>query len=56
MTALAVNTFLGYFKKFKKIMGYVNVVAGALLIIIGALVVTDYLNMISERLLSLFAK
>jgi hypothetical protein len=37
-------------------MGYVNKAAGWLLVVIGVLVVTDKLNLISERLLGLFAK
>ena len=56
LTALATHSFLGYFNRFKKVMAHVNVVAGILLIVIGALIMTDYLNVISERFLMLFAK
>jgi len=56
LTALAVNSFLKFFNRFKTVMGYVNKAAGWLLVVIGVLVVTDKLNLISERLLGLFAK
>lgn len=56
ITAVAIHSFLKYFNKFKPLMAGINKVAGALLVLIGILVVTDSLNMISEKLLSVFAK
>ena len=56
LTALATHTFLGYFNRFKKVMAHVNVVAGVLLIVIGLLITTDYLNVITEKVLMLLPK
>lgn len=56
LTALAINTFLKFFNKFKNVMGYVNKAAGWLLVLIGVLVVTDKLNVISEWFLGFFSK
>ncbi len=56
ITALATHSFLRYFNRFKKVMSRINIVAGVLLMIVGVLIITDSLNMISERVLSLFVK
>jgi cytochrome c-type biogenesis protein len=56
LTALAINTFLRFFNKFKKAMGYINKVAGAMLVLIGILILTNSLNAISEKALSLFGQ
>lgn len=56
LTALAVNSFLGFFNRFKKFIGAINMVAGIFLIVVGLLVATNYLAVISERLLDAFAK
>ncbi|MCM8760527.1 MAG: cytochrome c biogenesis protein CcdA [Candidatus Omnitrophica bacterium] len=55
-TALATHSFLGYFNRFKRVMAGVNVIAGIFLIIIGILIMTDYLNVLSEKMLSIFSK
>ncbi len=44
------------FNHFKKAMAYINMAAGGLLIIIGIMIITDSMNLISEKALSLFAK
>ncbi len=56
ITALAVNYFLGYFKKFQKVIGAINIIGGIFLIIIGILVATNYLSVISGRLLGAFTR
>jgi cytochrome c-type biogenesis protein len=56
LTAMAINTFLKFFNKFKKAMGYINKVAGAMLVLIGILILTNSLNMISQKALSLFGQ
>ncbi len=56
LTGLAINSFLGYFERFKKIIGAINVVGGVFLVIVGILVMTNYLTIISERFLSAFTK
>ena len=56
LTALAINSFLKFFNKFKNIMGYINKVAGAFLVLVGILIITDSLNMISEKVLGLFGR
>jgi len=56
LTALAVNSFLEYFNRFKKLIAYVNVASGIFLIVVGALIMTNYMNIISERFLGAFTK
>ncbi len=56
ITAIAMHSFLAYFNRFKSVMANINKIAGGLLIIIGILIITDSLNMITEKVLSIFAK
>ena len=56
LTALAIHSFLKFFNRFKKVMVHINKVSGAMLIIVGILIMTDSLNMISGKILSLFAR
>jgi cytochrome c-type biogenesis protein len=56
ITALAADLVLEKFKKFEKAVGVINVVAGVFLIIVGFLVVTNYLAVISERLVGAISK
>jgi len=56
LTAMLVNSFLEHFNRFKKVIGAINLVSGIFLIIVGALVATNYLQVISERLLGAFTK
>lgn len=56
LTALAIDHFLLYFNKFKKVLGVVNVVGGIFLVIIGLLVMTNYLAVISEKALGAFTR
>ncbi len=56
LTALAINSFLKFFNRFKNVMGIINKVAGVLLILVGILILTDSLNMISEKVLSVFGQ
>jgi len=56
ITALVINSFLGYFNKIKKLISAINIIGGVFLIIVGVLVATNYLSVISERLLSSFTK
>jgi cytochrome c-type biogenesis protein len=56
ITALAVNTFLEYFNRFKKVISVVNTAGGIFLIIVGILVATNYLAVISDRLFAVFTK
>jgi cytochrome c-type biogenesis protein len=56
LTALLVNTFVVYFNKIKKFIGIINVVRGIFLIIVGALIMTNYLNVVALKLEMLFAK
>jgi cytochrome c-type biogenesis protein len=53
ITALAINRFMKFFNKFKKVMGYVNIVGGILLVIVGIMIMTDSLNKISQIFLTL---
>jgi cytochrome c-type biogenesis protein len=55
-TGLAVNYFLEYFNKFKNVLRIVNIVGGVLLIIVGILVATNYLPVISGHLLKTFTR
>lgn len=56
ITALVINSFLAYFKKFQKVIGVINIIGGVFLIIVGFLVATNYLSVISARLASPFTK
>lgn len=56
LTALAIHSFLKYFNRFKNIMAGVNKVAGAFLILVGILIITDSLNAIAAKFLELFSK
>lgn len=56
ITALAMHSFLAYFNRFKKVMAHINVLAGILLILVGIMIMTDSMNVISEKVLSLFSK
>lgn len=56
ITAIAMHSFLAYFNRFKKVMAHINKIAGALLILVGVLIITDSLNVISEKVLNIFVK
>jgi len=56
LTALLVNSFLEYFNRFKKILNVVNIVGGVFLVIVGILVMTNYLTVIGNRLFSTIIK
>ena len=56
LTALLINTFVTYFNRLKKFMGVVNIISGVFLVIIGILIMTNYLNIIVAKLSGLFAK
>lgn len=56
VTGLAVNYFLEYFKKLQKFISVINIIGGVFLIIVGILVATNYLSVISERLLGAFTR
>jgi cytochrome c-type biogenesis protein len=55
-TGLAVNYFLEYFNKIKNMIRVINIVGGIFLVIVGILVMTNYLSIISEKLLQSFTK
>ena len=55
-TAVIINYSLEYFDKFKKFLKAVNIIGGIFLIIVGIMMATNYLNVISERLLSAFTR
>lgn len=56
LTALAMHSFLRYFNRFKKAMAHVNKISGALLVIVGILIMTDSLNTISYKVLAFFGR
>ena len=56
LTGLLVDLFLEYFNKFKKLISTINIVGGVFLIIVGILVATNYLSVISEKFLAVFTK
>jgi len=56
VTALLVNSFLGQLNKFQKVIAVINRVGGIFLIIVGILLATNYLSVISERVLSSFTR
>jgi cytochrome c-type biogenesis protein len=54
ITSLLINKFLEYFNRFKNVVRTINIVGGVFLIIVGILVMTNYIAVISEKLLVLF--
>lgn len=56
LTAILINSFLEYSSKLQKVMRWINVIGGVFLIIVGALVATNYLAVISEKILSSFTR
>ncbi len=50
LSALAFNSFLTYFSKFSRYLRIVSIVSGIFLIIIGFLLVFDYLSVLSQYL------
>lgn len=51
--ALAVNRFLHFFARFKRALPVVNAVAGALLVLVGALVFSGYFTLLNGYLIQL---
>lgn len=56
LTGLIINSFLAYFNRFRKVISIINIIGGIFLIIVGILVLTNYLSVISDRLLGGFSK
>ena len=56
LTALVINSFLAGFAKFQKVIRVINIVGGVFLIIVGILVATNYLSVVSEKLMGSFTK
>lgn len=56
ITAILINSFLTVLPKLQKIMRWVNIIGGIFLVIVGLLVATNYLAVISDKMLSLFVK
>jgi len=56
ITSLLINYFVEYFNKAKKLIAIIDVVGGIFLIIVGILVATNYLSVISERLFGIFTR
>lgn len=56
VTALLVNTFLEHINKLQKALNTFNKIGGIFLIVIGFLMATNYLAVISERVLSSVAR
>jgi len=56
VTGVAINYFLEFFNRFKKLVSAINIVGGIFLIIVGIMVATNYLTVISEKFLAVFTK
>lgn len=56
ITALLVNSFLSHFNRLQKAINVLNKIGGVFLVIIGALLATNYLAVISEKLLAAFTR
>ena len=56
LTAILINSFIGYSAKLQKIMRWINIVGGVFLVIVGVLVATNYLAVISDKIFGMFAK
>jgi len=56
ITAMAMQTFLAYLARFKKVMIYINRTAGIILIAVGVLIITNSLDVVTQRLVGMFTK
>jgi cytochrome c-type biogenesis protein len=56
LTGFLVNSFLENFNRFKKVLEVINIVGGIFLIIVGLLVMTNYLTVIGNRFFSTITK
>ena len=56
ITALLVNTFLEHINKLQKVLNLFNKISGLFLVVIGFLMATNYLAVISEKIFSSFAR
>jgi cytochrome c-type biogenesis protein len=56
LTAILINSFLSYSAKLQKAMRWINMIGGIFLIVVGFLVATNYLAIISEKILSSFTR
>ena len=53
-SSLAINSFLGYFKRFRPYLRWVPLISGILLIGVGVMLVTDYFADLVNQLLRIF--
>lgn len=53
LSALAVNRFLNFFARFRRALPVVNAVAGAMLVVVGALVFSGYFTLLNGYLIQL---
>jgi cytochrome c-type biogenesis protein len=56
IAAVAMQAFLAYFNRFKQAMVYVNKAAGVFLILVGALIITNSLNVVAQKIVNVFIK
>jgi len=56
LTALLINTFVSHINKLKKFISTVNVISGIFLIIVGILIMTNYLSVIAARFETVFRR
>jgi len=56
LTGLLVNSFLENFNRFKKVLNVINIVGGVFLVVVGVLVMTNYLTVIGNRFFSAVTK
>jgi cytochrome c-type biogenesis protein len=56
VTALLVNSLLEHMNKVQKVLSVFNKVGGIFLVVIGLLMATNYLAVISEKIFSSFAR
>ena len=56
ITALLINTFVEHLNKLKKFISVVNIISGIFLIVVGVLIMTNYLNVIALKIETIFAK
>ena len=56
VTAILINTFVAYFNRLKKLMSVVNMISGIFLVLVGILIMMNYLNVITAKLSVIFTK
>ncbi len=56
ITAVLINGFVAHLNRLKKVISVINLVSGVFLVIVGILIMTNYMNVIAMRLENVFTR